>query len=60
MSAGCSSCRAEAARAVQKDLYRQHGTTLNGLMREHGSDPEEYLAYVHDIDLSAIWRRMPI
>ena len=25
----------DAARAVQKDLYRQYGTTLNGLMREH-------------------------
>jgi putative hydrolase of the HAD superfamily len=41
----------DAARAVQKDLYRQYGTTLNGLMREHDCDAEEYLAYVHDIDL---------
>jgi putative hydrolase of the HAD superfamily len=41
----------DAARAVQKDLYRQYGTTLNGLMREHACDAEEYLAYVHDIDL---------
>ena len=48
----------DEARAVQKDLYRQHGTTLNGLMREHGIDPETYLDYVHDIDLSD-WRRMP-
>ena len=36
---------------VQKDLYRQYGTTLNGLMRVHESDPEPYLDYVHDIDL---------
>jgi putative hydrolase of the HAD superfamily len=41
----------DAARAVQKDLYRQYGTTLNGLMHEHDCDAEEYLAYVHDIDL---------
>jgi putative hydrolase of the HAD superfamily len=41
----------DAARAVQKDLYRQYGTTLNGLMREHDCDAEDYLAYVHDIDL---------
>src|SRR5450432_3904220 len=40
------------ARARQKDLYRQYGTTLNGLMCEHGAAPDEYLQYVHDIDLS--------
>jgi putative hydrolase of the HAD superfamily len=44
----------DAARAVQKDLYRQYGTTLNGLMREHGCEPEGYLAYVHDIDLGEL------
>jgi putative hydrolase of the HAD superfamily len=33
----------EAAYARQKDLYRQYGTTLNGLMREHGAAPEDYL-----------------
>jgi len=40
------------ARALQKSLYRAHGTTLNGLMRLHGADADDYLAYVHDIDLS--------
>jgi putative hydrolase of the HAD superfamily len=42
------------ARVVQKAYYRDHGTTLNGLMRLHGVDPETYLGYVHDIDLSAL------
>jgi putative hydrolase of the HAD superfamily len=41
----------DQARLVQKELYRQYGTTLNGLMREHDCDAEDYLAYVHDIDL---------
>lgn len=41
----------DEARLVQKALYRAHGTTLNGLMREHGVDAEDYLHYVHDIDL---------
>ena len=40
----------EAAYARQKDLYRQYGTTLNGLMLEHGASPDDYLHYVHDID----------
>ncbi|MEO8302075.1 MAG: hypothetical protein ABI608_09790, partial [Rhizomicrobium sp.] len=33
----------ETAYARQKDLYRQYGTTLNGLMQEHGATPDDYL-----------------
>jgi putative hydrolase of the HAD superfamily len=44
----------EEAYARQKELYRRYGTTLNGLMREHGATPEDYLHYVHDIDLSSL------
>lgn len=42
------------ARRVQKAYYREYGTTLSGLMRVHGVDPEAYLAFVHDIDISAL------
>ncbi len=42
------------ARAVQKKYYAEHGTTLNGLMLHHGLAPEEFLDYVHDIDLSVL------
>ncbi len=42
------------ARDLQKSLYRAHGTTLSGLMQLHGADPDDYLAYVHAIDLSAL------
>jgi putative hydrolase of the HAD superfamily len=41
-----------SARNVQKALYREHGTTLNGLMKVYGLDPEPYLDFVHRIDLS--------
>jgi putative hydrolase of the HAD superfamily len=44
----------EAARTLQKELYRKYGTTLCGLMREHDADPEDYLHFVHDIDLSSL------
>ncbi|HEY2069275.1 MAG TPA: pyrimidine 5'-nucleotidase [Rhizomicrobium sp.] len=44
----------EEARRLQKEHYRVHGTTLNGLMKLHGIDPEDFLAKVHDIDLSAL------
>jgi putative hydrolase of the HAD superfamily len=44
----------DAAHHVQKDYYRRYGTTLRGLMEEHGIDANDFLEYVHDIDHSAI------
>jgi putative hydrolase of the HAD superfamily len=44
----------EAATVLRSRYWREHGTTLAGLMHEHGVDPEPYLADVHDIDLSAV------
>jgi len=44
----------DAARQVQKQLYRDHGTTLAGLIAVHKIDPEPYLDFVHDIDLSGL------
>jgi putative hydrolase of the HAD superfamily len=46
----------DAARAgeLRARYWREHGTTLAGLMREHAVDPAAYLAEVHDIDLSGI------
>jgi putative hydrolase of the HAD superfamily len=40
----------EEAQRVQKDYYRRYGTTLRGLMVEHGIAPDGFLDYVHDID----------
>ena len=42
----------EDARKLQKELYLEYGTTLNGLMTRHGIDPDEFLERVHDIDYS--------
>ena len=42
------------ARKMQKDFYRDHGTTLNGLMHSHGVDPDHYLSVVHNIDYSPV------
>ncbi len=43
-----------AARKVQKDLYRDYGTTLRGLMEEYHADPHDFIDVVHDIDYSPI------
>jgi putative hydrolase of the HAD superfamily len=39
---------------VQKDYYKRYGTTMRGLMTEHGLDPNDYLEYVHQIDHSPL------
>lgn len=44
---------AEASR-LRDHYWRGHGTTLAGLMTEHGIDPLPYLADVHDIDFSVL------
>ncbi|WP_170599425.1 pyrimidine 5'-nucleotidase [Ruegeria arenilitoris] len=43
--------RAEADR-LRQHYWREHGTTLAGLMAEHDLDPEPYLHAVHQVDLS--------
>lgn len=42
----------DEARALQKELYREYGTTMNGLIARHGIDPDDFLNKVHDIDYS--------
>lgn len=44
------------ARRIQKHYFMEYGTTLRGLMDRHGVAPEEFLAYVHDIDVSGVPR----
>jgi putative hydrolase of the HAD superfamily len=45
---------ADEADRLRSRYWRIYGTTLAGLMHEHGVDPEPYLAEVHDIDLSGV------
>ncbi len=45
---------ADEARGLQKAYYRDYGTTLNGLMRVHGVAADEFLSFVHNIDLDAL------
>ena len=45
---------AEEARRIQKDYYRRYGTTMRGMMTEHGVRADDFLAYVHRIDHSPL------
>ena len=44
----------EEARRIQKDYYRRYGTTMRGMMTEHGISADDFLAYVHQIDHSPL------
>jgi putative hydrolase of the HAD superfamily len=44
----------EAARALQKQYFREHTTTLKGLMVNHGVDPGHFLDFVHQIDVTGV------
>jgi putative hydrolase of the HAD superfamily len=44
----------EEAFRIQKDYYKRYGTTMRGMMTEHGVHADDYLAYVHAIDHSPL------
>jgi putative hydrolase of the HAD superfamily len=44
----------DEAFALQKRYLNDHGTTLAGLMANHGVDPEAFLDEVHDVSLDCV------
>ena len=42
------------AKKIQKKYYKEHGTTLKGLMDNHGVEPDYFLAEVHKLDYSIV------
>jgi len=44
----------EEAAELRRTYFREHGTTLRGLMTNDKIDPHEFLAFVHDIDLACV------
>ncbi len=45
----------EEARHLRSHYWKLHGTTLAGLMAEHGVAPDAFLAEVHELDYSALF-----
>jgi putative hydrolase of the HAD superfamily len=43
-----------SSRALQKYYYQRYGTTLRGLMEEHGIGRDDFLDFTHDIDRSSL------
>jgi putative hydrolase of the HAD superfamily len=44
------------AKKIQKALFHKHGTTLRGLMVDHGHAPHGFLEHVHNIDYTPVPR----
>ena len=40
------------AKKIQKEYFYEYGTTLSGLMKKQNVNPDEFLEFVHDIDIS--------
>ena len=43
---------AELASALRREYYMKYGTSLRGLQIHHAIDPEDYLTFVHDLELT--------
>jgi putative hydrolase of the HAD superfamily len=41
----------EEAKKIQKNYFYEYNTTLNGLIKNHKIDANEFLDFVHDIDI---------
>ena len=55
------SINADEARKIQKNYFQEYNTTLTGMIKNHKIDADEFLEFVHDVDLSflnkdKIWR----
>ena len=42
----------EDAKKIQKSYFHEYNTTLNGMIKNHNIDAEEFLEFVHDVDLN--------
>ena len=44
----------DEAVAIRRQYFLEHGTTMHGLMAVNRVDPHEFMAFVHDVDLSVV------
>lgn len=44
----------DEASVLRRTYFQRYGTTLRGLMSEHGIAPQDFLSFAHDFDLTPI------
>ena len=48
------------AKEIQKNYFYKYNTTLNGMMQNHKIDSNEFLEFVHDIDIDFLKKDVPL
>ena len=48
------------AKEIQKSYFYKYNTTLNGMMKNHKIEANEFLEFVHDIDIDFLKKDMPL
>ena len=50
----------EEAKKIQKNYFHQYNTTLNGMIKNHKINADEFLEFVHDVDLDFLKADKPL
>jgi len=50
----------EEAKKIQKNYFYEYNTTLNGMIKNHDIDANEFLEFVHDVDLEFLKKDEPL
>ena len=50
----------EEAKKIQKSYFHEYNTTLNGMIKNHKIDANEFLEFVHDVDLKFLKADKPL
>ena len=48
------------AKKIQKNYFHEYNTTLNGMIKNHKIDANEFLEFVHDVDLNFLQKNKPL
>jgi len=50
----------EEAKKIQKNYFYEYNTTLNGMIKNHDIDANEFLEFVHDVNLEFLKKDEPL
>ena len=50
----------EEAKKIQKNYFHEYNTTLNGMIKNHKIDADEFLEFVHDVNLDFLKANKPL
>ena len=50
----------EEAKIIQKNYFYEYNTTLNGMIKNHKIDPDEFLDFVHDINIDFLQKDLAL